>query len=74
MYGRIKNIGPFKANPHRPDLKIIFWRARPQGECGGRTGREEKGREELTSAMDMYRDMEMTFWLDKAEEALAEVG
>ncbi len=39
-----------------------------------RTGREEKGREELTAAMDMYRDMEMTFWLEKAEEALAQVG
>ena len=35
------------------------------------TGREEKGREELTAAMDMYREMGMTFWLEKAEEALA---
>ncbi len=26
------------------------------------------GREEFTSAMDMYREMEMTFWLEKAEE------
>ena len=40
----------------------------------GRTGREEMGREELTVATDMYRDMEMTFWLEKAEEAMAEVG
>ncbi len=39
----------------------------------GRTGREEKGREEISAAMDMYHDMEMTFWLEKAEEALAEV-
>ena len=30
-------------------------------------------REELTAAMDMYRDMEMDFWLEKAEEAMAEV-
>jgi len=29
VYERIKNIGPFKANSHRPDLKIIFWRTRP---------------------------------------------
>jgi tetratricopeptide (TPR) repeat protein len=36
-----------------------------------RTSREEKGREELTAAMDMYREMEMTFWLEKAEEAMA---
>ncbi len=44
------------------------------GALYGRTGREEKGREELTAAMDMYRDMEMDFWLEQAEEALAEVG
>ncbi len=35
-----------------------------------RTSREEKGREELTAAMDMYREMGMTFWLEKAEEVL----
>ncbi len=39
-----------------------------------RTGREDKGREELTAAMDMYRDMEMTYWLVKAEEAMVEVS
>ncbi len=44
------------------------------GALYSRTGREEKGREELTAAMDMYREMEMTFWLVKAEEAMAEVG
>ena len=40
----------------------------------GWTGQEEKGREELTAAMDMYRDMEMTFWLEKAEGAMTEAG
>ncbi len=44
------------------------------GALYGRTGREEKGHEELTAAMDMYREMEMIFWLEKAEEALAEAG
>ncbi len=39
-----------------------------------RTGREEKGRSELSAAMDMYREMEMTFWLEKAEEALSGAG
>ena len=39
----------------------------------GRTVREKMGREELTAAMDMYREMEMTFWLEKAEAALAGV-
>jgi hypothetical protein len=40
------------------------------GALYGHTGREKKGREELTAAMDMYREMEMTFWLEKAEEVL----
>jgi tetratricopeptide (TPR) repeat protein len=38
------------------------------GTLYGRTVWEEKGREELATAMDMYRDMEMAFWLEKAEE------
>ncbi len=38
------------------------------GALYGRTRREEKGREEFTAAMDMYRDMEMTFWLEHAME------
>ncbi len=42
------------------------------GALYGRTGREEKGREELAAAMEMYRDMEMTFGLEKAEAELAE--
>ncbi len=38
-------------------------------------GDELHGGPELdTAAMNMYREMEMTFWLEKAEEALAEVG
>ncbi len=40
------------------------------GALYGKTGQEEKGRGELTAAMDMYLDMEMTYWLEKAEEAL----
>ncbi len=44
------------------------------GALYGRTGREKKGREELAAAMDMYREMEMTFWLEKAEAAMVEVG
>ncbi len=33
-----------------------------------------KAHTEFTAATDMYRDMEMTFWLEKAEESLAEAG
>ncbi len=44
------------------------------GALYGRTGREEKGREELTAAMDMYREMEMTFFLNQAEKAMAVIA
>jgi tetratricopeptide (TPR) repeat protein len=44
------------------------------GALYGRTGQEEKARTELTAAMDMYREMEMTFWLEKAEAAMAEIS
>ncbi len=33
-----------------------------------------KAHTEHTAAMDMYREMGMTFWLERAEEALAGVG
>ena len=35
------------------------------------TGNGEEAREHLTSATSMYREMEMTYWLQKGE---AEVG
>ena len=44
------------------------------GALYGRAGQKEKARTELTTSMDMYREMEMTYWLEKAEEAMAEVG
>ena len=44
------------------------------GDLYGRTGQNEKARTELSAAADMYREMEMTFWLEKAEVALAEAG
>ncbi len=37
------------------------------------TGQSEQVRTELSTAIDMYRDMEMTFWLPETEAALAEV-
>ena len=44
------------------------------GTLYGKTGQDEKARAELTVAMGLYRNMEMTFWLEKAEAAMAEVG
>ena len=43
------------------------------GELDVKTGRHDAARVELTAAIEMYRAMEMTFWLTQAEVALAEV-
>jgi tetratricopeptide (TPR) repeat protein len=37
------------------------------------TGQREQARTELSTAMEMYRAMEMTFWLPQTETALAQV-
>jgi hypothetical protein len=43
------------------------------GKLYRQTGQAEPARAELTTAIEMYRDMEMTFWLPETEAALAEV-
>jgi predicted ATPase len=43
------------------------------GRLYGQTGRGEEARVALTTAIDLYRAMDMTFWLPQAEAALAEV-
>jgi hypothetical protein len=37
------------------------------------TGQQEQARAELSTAIEMYRDMEMTFWLPETEAALAQM-
>jgi len=37
------------------------------------TGQSEQARAELSTAIKMYREMEMTFWLPETEAALADV-
>ena len=37
------------------------------------TGQREQARSELSTAMEMYRAMEMAFWLPETEAALAQV-
>jgi len=37
------------------------------------TGQREQARAELSAAIDLYRAMDMTFWLFQAEAALAQV-
>jgi tetratricopeptide (TPR) repeat protein len=38
------------------------------------TGQQEQARAELSTAIEMYQAMEMTFWLPETEAALAQVG
>jgi tetratricopeptide (TPR) repeat protein len=43
------------------------------GRLYGQPGRGAQARAALAAAIDLYRDMEMTFWLPQAEAALAQV-
>jgi tetratricopeptide (TPR) repeat protein len=43
------------------------------GRLYGQTGLAEQARAALTTAIDLYRAMDMTFWLPQAEAALAQV-
>jgi tetratricopeptide (TPR) repeat protein len=43
------------------------------GTLYSRTGQSEQAIAELSTAIDMYRDMEMTFWLPQAEVALEQL-
>jgi hypothetical protein len=38
------------------------------------TGQPEQARAELSIAIEMYRYMDMTFWLPQTQEALAQVS
>jgi len=38
-----------------------------------KTGQPEQARTALSTAIELYRDMDMTFWLPQAEAALAQV-
>jgi tetratricopeptide (TPR) repeat protein len=53
---------PLQAHCHR-DLGTLY----------AKTGRAEEARTSLVTAIELYRAMEMTFWLPQAEAALAEV-
>jgi tetratricopeptide (TPR) repeat protein len=43
------------------------------GTLYAKSGRPEQARPELATAIDLYRAMEMTFWLPQAEAALVQV-
>jgi hypothetical protein len=44
------------------------------GTLYGQTGRADQARAALATALDLYRAMDMTFWLPQAEAALAQVA
>ena len=44
------------------------------GTLYAKIGRPEQARAELSTAIELYRAMEMTFWLPQAEAALTEAG
>jgi class 3 adenylate cyclase/tetratricopeptide (TPR) repeat protein len=44
------------------------------GKLYRRTGKREQAQEHLTTATTMYREMGMTYWLEKAETEMAELG
>ena len=44
------------------------------GKLYGNIGRSEPAQAELFAAIELYRAMDMTFWLPQAEAALAQVG
>jgi hypothetical protein len=43
------------------------------GTLYAKIGQREPARTELSAAIDLYRAMDMTFWLPQAEAALAQV-
>jgi hypothetical protein len=44
------------------------------GKLYGRTGKREQAQEYLTTSSTMYREMGMTYWLEKAEAEMAQLG
>jgi hypothetical protein len=44
------------------------------GRLYGQTGQREQAQTELSTAITMYRNMEITFWLPQAERVLAQMG
>ena len=44
------------------------------GKLYSRTGKREQAREHLATATTMYREMEMTYWLEKAEVETTDLG
>ena len=44
------------------------------GSLYAKVGRREEARADLAAAIELYRSLDMTFWLRRAEESLARVA
>jgi hypothetical protein len=44
------------------------------GKLSRRTGKREQAQEHLTTATTMYREMDMWFWVEKAEAESTQLG
>ena len=44
------------------------------GKLHRRTGKHDRAQQHLTTATTMYREMDMRFWLEKAEAEMRELG
>src|SRR5262249_14671356 len=61
--GEELGMRPLQAHCHRGLGTLYAW-----------LGQWEQARPELCAALDLYRDMAMTFWLPQVEAALAQTG
>jgi hypothetical protein len=55
-------------HPSSPTATLV------SGSLYRRTGQREQAREHLTTATTMYREMDMTFWLEQAGPQLRELS
>ena len=44
------------------------------GKLYRRTSKRQEAQEHLSTAVTMYREMDMTYWLEKAEREMKELG
>ena len=70
----LRQLGAVCAHAAPPDIEQAAAHChRGLGTLYATTGQREQARTELSTAIEMYRSMEMTFWLPQTEAALAQV-
>jgi hypothetical protein len=63
---------PLAYTPKHLAEKILTSRSALEGER--RIGQRQQARAELSAAIELYRAMDMTFWLPQAEATLAQMA